>query len=283
MRIVPLEIWNSDRPTAIQQNGLVGRSENPMLAKVMAARRSLLQSSQGESVYQLERFALESRVIIVEGISGSGKDTFQTYLRKLLKGRVVYDYSEGEVLHSWKQLQIEGISTLRVQLLKLFVNYIKEMISKDKNAVFLLNRFHLSTYASTVVQNPKLELAYNEIVKVLKTLSVHIFVLKLDEHEIETRSLHPERSTAWLKFQQQIVGKHSFRDRLELQQSLILQAAKKQQIPYSLIKLADDPETVDVRARRSRPPSISLRAAGLNSEVTTLATRKNQAIPNLYK
>ena len=89
MRIVPLEIWNSDRPTAIQQNGLVGRSENPMLAKVMAARRSLLQSSQGESVYQLERFALESRVIIVEGISGSGKDTFQTYLRKLLKGRVV--------------------------------------------------------------------------------------------------------------------------------------------------------------------------------------------------
>ena len=67
------------------------------------------------------------------------------------------------------------------------------------------------------------------------------------------------------------------------QQSLILQAAKKQQIPYSLIKLADDPETVDVRARRSRPPSISLRAAGLNSEVTTLATRKNQAIPNLYK
>jgi thymidylate kinase len=282
MRIVPLEIWNSGRPTAIPRNGLIGRSENPMLAKVMAARRSLLQSSQDESVFQLERFAREARVIIVEGISGSGKDTFQTFLKKRLKDRVVYDYSEGEVLHSWKQLQIEGIPTLRVQLLKLFVNYINQMISKDDNAVFLLNRFHLSTYASTIVQNPKLEVEYNDIVKVLKTISVHIFILKLDENEIEKRSSHPERSTAWLKFQQQIIGNHSFRDRLELQQSLILQAAKKQQIPYSLIKLADDPETVDVQGRKSRAPSISLRGARLNSEVT-LSTSKNHATPNLYK
>ena len=31
----------------------------------------------------------------------------------------MYDYSEGEVLHSWKQLPIEGIFELRIKFMKL--------------------------------------------------------------------------------------------------------------------------------------------------------------------
>ena len=62
------------------------------------------------------------------------------------------------------------------------------------------------------------------------------------------RSLHPERSAAWKKFQQQIVEKEGFRDRVERygvqQQRLMLEAAERQQIPYSLIKL---PSTPDIR------------------------------------
>ena len=198
-----------------------------------------LRRLQDEDSSFLERIALDSRVIIIEGISGSGKDTIQTYLKEKLKGRDVYDYSEGELLQSWKQLQIKGIFGLRVKLMKHFVNYVRDIINRDEKAVFLLNRFHLSAYVMTIIQQPKLEREYDEIIKVLRTLPVHVFILELDENEIKERSLHPERSGTWQKFQQQIVEKDGFRDKLERylwQQRLMLEAAKRQQIPYSVIK-----------------------------------------------
>jgi thymidylate kinase len=185
--------------------------------------------------------ALRSRVLIIEGISGSGKDTFQTYLKEKLRGRGrhLYDYSEGEVLHSWKHLQIDGILELRVKFMRAFVNYVRDVVSRDEKSVFLLNRFHLSTYVSTIVQQPELEIEYDEIINVLRSLPVHVFILRLDENEIEKRSLHPERSTAWRKHQLQIVEKDGFRRRLERylwQQGLLLKTAERQEIPYSVIK-----------------------------------------------
>jgi thymidylate kinase len=192
---------------------------------------------------------LDARVLIIEGISGSGKDTFQAYLRDRLDDRDVYDYSEGELLQSWKHLQIKGIFEVRVKFMKLFVNYVKDIVSRNENAVFLLNRFHLSTYGSTIVKQPELEREYDEIINVLRTLPVHVFILQLDETEIRERSLHPERSTAWKKHQQQIAEKEGFRDRLERhiwQQKLILEAAKGQQIPYSVIKFPFAPAQVEM-------------------------------------
>jgi thymidylate kinase len=189
--------------------------------------------------------ALDSRVLIVEGISGSGKDTFQGYLKKKLKGRDVYDYSEGDLLHSWKHFPIEGILALRVKFMKLFVNYVRDIVHRDKNAVFLLNRFHLSTYVTTIIRQPELEGQYDAIINVLRTLPVYVFILQLDENKIERRSLHSERSRAWQKLQQQMVTKDGFRDRLERytwQQKLMLEVAKRQQIPYSLIKFPRAPE-----------------------------------------
>ena len=187
----------------------------------------------------LEKISLDSRLLIVEGISGSGKDTFQTYLKKELRGRDLYDYSEGELLLSWNHLLIRGIFKLQVQLMKLFVRYVSEILSREENAVFLLNRFHLSAYVLEITKQPKLEREYDAIVNTLRTLPVHVFILELDENEIATRSLHPERSSAWQKFQQQIVEREGFRDRIERylwQQRLMLDTAEKQQIPYSVIK-----------------------------------------------
>jgi len=198
-----------------------------------------LRRLRDEDSYSLGSIALDSRVLIIEGISGSGKDTFQAYLKEKLKGRVVYDYSEGELLQSWKQLQIEGILKLKVEFMKHFVNYVKDIVSRDENAVFLLNRFHLSTYVSTIVRQPELERDYDEIINVLRSLPVHVFILQLNEKEMEKRSSHPERSTAWQKHQKQIVKKQGFRDTLERyisQQRLVIEAAKRQQIPYSIIK-----------------------------------------------
>ena len=273
MRIVPVYVWDK-LPIADKKDRLVSRSEEPVLRKVIEQRGIKLRRPQEKDSYLLERIVLDSRVLIIEGISGSGKDTFQAYLKKKLKGRDVYDYSEGEVLHSWKQFQIEGILKLRVKFMKLFVNYVRDIVSRDENAVFLLNRFHLSTYAWTIIQQPKLEREYDEIINVLRTLPVHVFILQLDENEIERRSLHPERSGAWQKFQQQIVEKDSFRDRLERQQKLMLEAAKRQQIPYSVIKLAYEPEIGDGQVRIPEAPSIFRRGVRMNAADAKISRRK---------
>jgi len=201
-----------------------------------STQQQTFRSSELNVLHTIEKIAMQSRVLIVEGISGSGKDTLQTYLKNKLSNRDVYDYSEGEVLHSWKQLQIAGIAEIRIKFMYHFAHYIRDLISRDENAVFVLNRFHLSTYASTIVDHPELEAQYTEIITVLRTLPVHIFVLELDEAEIDRRSLHPERSTAWQKFQQRIAEKNGFRERLVRQQKLILGAALNQGISYSLLR-----------------------------------------------
>ena len=186
---------------------------------------------------------LNSRVIIIEGISGSGKNTFQRHLRDKLNTAdlQLHDYSEGEVLHSWKHLQIKGIFKVRIKFMKLFVKHVKDVVDQNEKAVFLLNRFHLSAYVSTIIQQPTLRDEYDAIIDVLKSLPTHVFILQLDEHEIETRSLHSERCNVWREHQKEIVKLEGFRDRLERylwQQTLILDLAQRQQIPYSAIRFS---------------------------------------------
>jgi len=220
--------------------------------------------------------ALDSRVLIIEGISGSGKDTFQAYLKEKLKGRDVYDYSEGELLHSWKHFPIEGILELRVKFMKLFVNYLKDIVSRDENAVFLLNRFHLSTYVSIIIRQPELEGEYDEILNVLRTLPVHVFILQLDENEIEKRSLHSERPGVWHKLQQQMATRDGFGNRFEKyvsQQKLIVEAAKRQQIPYSVIK----PRAPEIGGGWIHVPeaqSIFSRGVQINAADTKISPKK---------
>ena len=61
-------------------------------------------------------------------------------------------------------------------------------------------------------------------------MSVHVFILQLDENEIEKRSSHPERSSAWEKASETDSEEGAFRDTLERhiwQQGLILEAAEE--------------------------------------------------------
>ena len=244
MRIIPVYVWDK-LPIADKNDSVVSGSEEPVLRKLIEQRGIKLRRPQAKGSYFLERILLDSRVLIVEGISGSGKDTFQTYLKKQLKGRVVYEYSEGELLHSWKHFPIEGILKLRLRFIKLFVKYVRNIVSRNENAVFLLNRFHLSTYVTTIMRQPALEREYNEIINVLRLLPVHVFILQVDETEIETRTSHSERSSAWQMIQQQMVTKDRFHERSERyiwQQKIILETAKRQQIPYSLLKIVSAPE-----------------------------------------
>ena len=56
-----------------------------MLVTDKIVRRTQLQQLQDQDSYVLEKIALDSRVLIVEGISGSGKDELQAYLKKEAK------------------------------------------------------------------------------------------------------------------------------------------------------------------------------------------------------
>jgi len=225
------------KPSAEIKSGASPRIENPVLARFLEERKPHLRREVDPN--SPERIASESRVLIIEGIPGSGKDTFQAYLKQKLKGREIYDYSEGELLHSWKHVPIKGILKLRVKFIKLFVDHLRNIVGRDNNAVFILNRFHLSTYVSTILKQPALRREYDEIIAILKTLPVHVFILQLDENEIGWRSAHPERSTPWQKYQDQRVTKEGFTDTLKRyiwQQNLILEIAKNQSIPYSIIR-----------------------------------------------
>jgi len=252
MRIVPVYVWDK-LPIADEKDRLVSRSEEPVLRKVIEQRGIKLRRPQEKDSYLLERIVLDSRVLIIEGISGSGKDTFQKYLKSKLRSRVVYDYSEGELLLSWNQRPIKDIFKLQVRLMRNFINYAADTINRDDRAVFLLNRFHLSTYTMGVTEQPKLEPEYNIVLKTLRTLPTHVFILQLMESEIESRSSHPERGAAWSKFQQHILEREGFQNfvkRNALLQKAMVETAVRQQIPFSILRLPSTP-SAGITERRS--------------------------------
>jgi thymidylate kinase len=238
LEIVPVYLWNYV-PGPNAHDGLAGRPERPLLTERAHEYTTHAWHLQGQFCSFLERVASHARIFIIEGISGSGKDTFQTYLKAQLDGRDVHDYAEGEVLLSWKQRHVEGIHDIRLKFMKLFVEHIRQKIGQDDETVFLLNRFHLSTYITTIVKRPDLEREYDEIIERLRGLPIHIFILHLDEHEIDAKSRHSERSSAWQKHRQEALENDKFRNGLERhvwQQTSIMEAARRQQIPYSVIK-----------------------------------------------
>ena len=249
MRIVPGDEW---RQLPRNRDGLVARSEQPVLPKGIKQRRNQLRTAAGRFPPPGEN-CIDSRVLIVEGISGSGKDTFQKYLKSKLRSRVVYDYSEGELLLSWNQRPIKDIFKLQVRLMRNFIDYVADTLNRDDKAVFLLNRFHLSTYTMGVTEQPKLEREYNIVLKILRTLPTHVFILQLMESEIESRSSHPERGAAWHKFQQHILereGYQSFLKRNVLLQKAMVETAIRQQIPFSILRLPSAPNA-EIAERRS--------------------------------
>lgn len=251
----------------------------PSAATEDARNHSTRQRGNDSALVALNKIALQKRLIIIEGISGSGKDTLQAYLKSLLSNRELHDYTEGELLLSWVHLQINGIFDLQIKLMKLFITYVRDVISRDENAIFLLNRFHLSAYAFAVHKLPKLAKEYNEVINILRTLPTHVFLLQLQEGEIEKRSAHPERSVTWRKFQRQIAQNDGFRgkvDRYAWQQQLMLNLAEMQQIPYSVIELAPEIGSQNGQWRVTQVPSIIRRDQTTKSVLANFSRRNKR-------
>jgi len=254
--------------------GKLAPSEQPVLPEVALEHRTLVPQLQNSDSSFLERNALDNRVLIIEGISGSGKDTFQTYLKKKLKGRNVHDYSEGELLLSWNQRPIKDIFKLQIRLMRNFLDYIAVTLERDDKAVFLLNRFHLSTYTMGVTEQPKLEREYNIVLKTLRTLPTHVFILQLMDSEIESRSSHPERGAAWQKFQQHILEREGFQNfvkRNSLLQNAMIETAIRQKIPFSIFRLPSA-SNLGIAVRRSFNAKMT---ATLDAALDPLAQKLN--------
>jgi len=240
---VPGYVFNQP-PSGDNETGLVSQSQNPVLARVMEERRHHFRRPQDEDLSHLERIASESRVIIVEGISGSGKDTFQKHLKSKLRDRVVYDYSEGELLWSWKHQRIKDIFKMQIRLMRNFLDYVAVTLENDDKTVFLLNRFHLSTYVTmyttAINEHATLTRDYNIVIKALRALPTHVFILQLREVEMEARSNHPERGIAWRRYQQHILQREGFgnfvKRNVKLQKAMV-ETAIGQNIPFSILRL----------------------------------------------
>ena len=256
MRIVPISIWGSASTLANEDR----TSDWPeKSASLFAEKRNESILARNREPFALDNILSSSRIIILEGISGSGKDTVQKYFKSKLRGRNVYDYSEGELLLSWNQRPIKDIFKLQVRLMRNFIDYAADTIETDDRAVFLLNRFHLSTYTMGVTEQPKLEREYNIVLKKLRTLPAHVFILQLMDSEIESRSSHPERGAAWHKFQQHILEREGFQNfvkRNALLQKAMVETAIRQQIPFSILRLPSAINT-GITERRAAFPKIS--------------------------
>jgi thymidylate kinase len=213
------------------------------------------------SVPNLPTFSLNSilssnRIIIIEGITGSGKDTFQKYLKSKLRGRVIHDYTEGEMLWSWKHQLIKDIFKMQIRLMRNFLSYVAAALENDHKAVFLLNRFHLSTYAmytTSITRQMWLERQYNMVIKALRALPTHVFLLQLMEEEMEIRASHPERGIAWRRFQERILereGFGSFVKRNATLQKTMIETAIQQKIPFSILRLPSE-RNIEIAIDRS--------------------------------
>jgi thymidylate kinase len=256
MKIVPIRIWGSVS-SFVDENGSSSWPKQP--APLFEKKRNESLSARNLQSFSLDNILSSSRIIVLEGISGSGKDTFQKYLKSKLRGCHVYDYSEGELLLSWNQRPIKDIFKLQVRLMRNFIDYAADTINRDDKAVFLLNRFHLSTYTMGVTEQPKLEREYNIVLKTLRTLPTHVFILQLVQSEIESRSSHPERGAAWHKFQQHILEREGFQNfvkRNALLQKAMVETAIRQQIPFSILRLPSAPNA-GITARRSSITKIT--------------------------
>src|SRR5690242_14685678 len=128
MVIVPVKVWRN-----VSRLGDID-SGQPEASSATLDRK---KDQEGVSLPKLPAFSLDSilsssRVIIIEGISGSGKDTFQKYLKSKLRSRIVHDYSEGELLLSWNQRPIKDIFKLQVRLMRNFLDYVAVTLERDE-------------------------------------------------------------------------------------------------------------------------------------------------------
>lgn len=185
-----------------------------------------------------------ARVIILEGIAGSGKTTYKRYLRRALKDRMYYEYSEGELLQSWKHIHIPGLSPVRMDYFERVLDQLEKKLKADEDALFILERFHLSMKILEWEFEKTFQQRYEKLLARIKKLPVHIIIAKVEMWEVRERMLHRERSSKqWMEFVNEKLKLRGYEDLEALsieQQEKFFSLAEEQGIPYSAIHVELD-------------------------------------------
>ena len=181
-----------------------------------------------------------ARIFIIDGVAGAGKSTLRAQLKKNLGAKVVYDFAEEELLFGWKHVWIPGITEIRLEFLSRFLDYCEEKLREDPDAVFILERFHLSLAVLAWALNQELPPGYDTLIHRLKKLPVHLFIPVLDAQEIEQRASHAERSEIWKKHLQRRLQMRKCANLEEMyttEQEMVLRLAAEQDIPYTTVRI----------------------------------------------
>jgi len=184
---------------------------------------------------------INKKIFIVEGITGSGKDTLIKHLREKLSHKLIYDYSEEDLLANWKHFWINDIHSIRLYFMEQFLEYCETIIKNNCNAVFILNRFHLSYAVFTHLSDKKSHKRYRAIVEKLLHLASCVYIAVLDEQLIESRSNHIERvDPLWkIHLQKRLAtsGFSTLKDLYSSDQRKIISLAQEQGLPYELTQV----------------------------------------------
>ena len=192
-----------------------------------------------QAIIELKKIIKNKKKFIIEGIAGAGKTTLKNSLKQFLKNKKLYEFSEEELLLGWKHIHIPGISMLRLRYLNLVLDYIEKKIETEKDAIFVLERFHISTLIFEYELPKDFMSEYNRLINRLKKLPVYILISRLKQSEIKERSVHKERNEQWNEYLNEKLKLRGFSDLKSLyiaEQKKVFEIAKKQKIPYLKLK-----------------------------------------------
>lgn len=173
------------------------------------------------------------RLIIIEGISGSGKTTFFNRLQKDHALDNFCFYSEEELLLGWKHFFIPEITRLRIGLMENILSRIEE----EKDTIFVLERFHISTLIFGSIKEGELEKRYVGVLKKIRDLSSMVVIFKVPEDEIPKRIVHRQRDGQLDKhLKRRLIdgGYSSLEGLYSKEQRKVISLAKVQGIDYIL-------------------------------------------------
>lgn len=179
-----------------------------------------------------------ARIIIIEGIPGSGKSTFKELLLKHLKDRKLYEYTEQELMLGWKHIHVPHVSSLRLDFANLYIDLFEKILAEDDDAIIVLERFHLSIKVLEWEFENNFNERYEAIIERLRKLPIITLIAKLDLPDIKKRMHHRERSSQWMEFIEEKLVLRGYEDLETLsieQQKSYFKEAEAQGIPYKEI------------------------------------------------
>lgn len=188
----------------------------------------------------------ESRLRIIEGIPGSGKDTLQRRMLTELRGesRPVYVFSEDALLFSWKHYRVPDIDVIRLGLMERLLAFVRAEMRDEPESIFIFNRFHISF--ALLNRSAGLEEQYERVVSTLRDLDAHVIVPVLGQDEMAARVRHLEREQqerVWRVFRERRAAESNIciEELYTIQQQRILALLQQQGIPYTLTYVAVEP------------------------------------------